>query len=723
VTGVQTCALPIFLLDGINPDRMVEHVAFPGASPTATFRTAIQHLPAVSTTLFGRDAELARLESAWSTPGTNFLQIVAPGGTGKTALMNKWFRQHINEATIFGWSFYSQGTSDKKETSSEPFFNELLRWFDISVQPTDSLFHKVDLLVDRIRRERILLILDGIEPLQHPDGALRDPALRALLQELAARNPGLVLVTTRVRLSDIGDDTPIDLDNLSPADGAAYLKHLGIQGENDELRDASEVYGNHALALTLLGTYLKTFCQSDIRRRTDIKDLETDLTKPGRHAHKVMASYARMYEGRPELDILRALGYFDRPGEPEALKLVLPEMNPMAYQAALTTLGDARLILTCDSAKPIDCHPLIREHFATEATKDGHSRLYEHYKKQGPEYADTLEAMTPLFHAVYHGCQAGRHAECLSEVYSKRIFRGNEFYLANKLGAFATNLSLLANFFESPWNRPAAAISAADQAWLHNELRAVGRLADAVEPMRASAEALAKSQDWTRAAAACSNLSELQLTLGNVPQAIAAARESVVYADRSHVQLQRMRSRTVLADALHYSGDSAEALRLFQEAEHIQTEDQPEYPILYSIQGYHYCDLLLAQGQTAEVLRRAAQTLSWFGAEYPLLSVGLDHLSLGSAHPAGSHESAHHLDQAVDYMRRAGALHHLPRALLARARPADLAEAHRIASRCGMGLYLNDPRLADFRNAGLQACDPERASDVTSNPTSETTTA
>jgi tetratricopeptide (TPR) repeat protein len=435
-----------------------------------------------------------------------------------------------------------------------------------------------------------------------------------------------------------------------------------------------------------------------VRRRIEIPELLAEEGKLYEHARRVIAAYDKMFAGKPEAAILRALGYFDRPAEPEALRLVRPKIEYRTYLAALKRLHNARLILTTDPAQPLDCHPLVREHFAAEATREGHARLYEHYKKQAPDRPDTLEEMTPLFHAVYHGCQAGQHQEALIEVYRDRILRGGEFYLTQKLGAFGTDLSLLANFFETPWTQPAATLSPADRSWVIGvagfALRAVGRLADAVEPMQASAEAVVKSENWKSAAISYGNLSELHLTLGNVPEAVAAARQSVDFADRSGEWSQRMARRATLADALHQSGDLAEAVRLFAEAERLQAERQPEYPILYSLRGYRYCDLLLGQGQTAEVLRRASQTLPWGEQQGSLLTVGLDHLSLGRAHPPGSAEATRHLDQAVDYLRRAGQLDYLPRALLARGTPHDLDEAFRIATRSGMRLHLADYHLA-----------------------------
>jgi tetratricopeptide (TPR) repeat protein len=160
-----------------------------------------------------------------------------------------------------------------------------------------------------------------------------------------------------------------------------------------------------------------------------------------------------------------------------------------------------------------------------------------------------------------------------------------------------------------------------------------------------------------------------------------------------------MISRTSLADALHQSGDLAEAMRLFAEAERLQAEDQPEYPTLYSLPGYRYCDLLLGQGQAEEALRRASQALIVAEEQFGPLGIGHTHLSLGRAHPSGSAEAAHHLDQAVDFVRRSGRLDYLPLALLARGTPHDLDEVFRIATRSGMRLILTDYHLASARLA------------------------
>jgi tetratricopeptide (TPR) repeat protein len=579
------------------------------------------------------------------------------------------------------------------------------------VDPSASVYRKASLVARQLRKERVLLILDGCEPLQEKDGTFRDKALQALLQELAAGHKGLAVCTTREHM-DLPEAELLDLNNLTPEAGAQYLAKLGVLGETDQLIQASNEYGNHALALTLLGTYLRDFCDGQVMRRFEIKDLPSEDGKLYAHARKMIAAYESQFRGRNEEGVLRALGYFDRPAEPDALRLVLPTMSDKDYKKALIQLHRARLVLTEDPAQDLDCHPLIREHFSKAATEEGHGKLYEHYKAKPAKYQpDTLEEMTPLFYAVYHGCRAGRYQEACDAVYYHRILRGPAAYLLHNLGAFGTDLSLLANFFEEPWTQPSRKLSEPARSWLVGNagfaLRAVGQLSNAAAPIRRGGELDREASDWKNAAISHSNLADLLVTLGSLEEAVSAARESVELADRSGDTGQRMINVTTLADALHQSGDLAEARNQFEQAERLQSKHQPEYPLLYSLPGYRLCDLLLSEGKTASALGRATRTLPWVRN---LLSIGLDHLTLGRAHPAGSTESRYHLDQAVDYLRRSGTLDRLPLALLARATPEDLAEVHRLATRSGMRLHLTDYHLISARQA-LAANNPTQARD------------
>jgi hypothetical protein len=341
--------------------------------------------------------------------------------------------------------------------------------------------------------------------------------------------------------------------------------------------------------------------------------------------------------------------------------------------------------------------------------------------------------------------------EACDKVYFSRILRGtgsDGFYTINKLGALGADLSAVACFFDPPWSRVSPDLTGPAQAWLLNQaafcLRALGRLTEALELMRAGLDARVALKDWLNAAISAGNVSELELTLGEVEAAIRDGEAAVAHAERSGDGFRRLFCRTTHADALQQGDWSAEAGRLFAEAEAMQAERQPGYPLLYSLQGFRHCDWLLAGAEhdawrfiawegtwtvpqplweaCRGVAQRATQTLTWMEGHYPLLSVGLDHLALARAalYAAildGQRAGGDHLREAADFLRRAGQQDYFCYVLLTRAlfRGAtgafggacdDLNEAHAIAKRGPMRLFLADIHLHRARLFGLMASRP-----------------
>jgi tetratricopeptide (TPR) repeat protein len=737
-------------------------------------------LPIPGPHFVGREPELARLDAAWEDPKTHVLTLVAFGGVGKSALVARWLDRMAADnwrgaTRVLDWSFYSQGMEDRV-TSAEPFIDHALRFFGDSDPKAGSLHDRGARLASLIRKERALLVLDGIEPLQYPpgrpeiEGRLKDPGLAALLKGLAAGNPGLCVVTTRERIADLASWSSaapqIPLEELEPGAAVALLHQLGVDGRESELAAAAKEFQHHALTLTLLGNFLRRAHGGDVRKRREI-DLHRADEKQGGHAFRVIAAYARWLGEGPELAILRLLGLFDRPAEAGALKALratppipgltepLVDLSEEDWHLAVATLRDHSLLAAADPRAPetLDAHPLVRACFADEleshrpgAWQEGNRRLYEHLRQAAPDLPDTLEAMQPLYAAVVHGCRAGRQQEVMAQVYWRRILRGEEFYSTSKLGAFGSELTSLAGFFDRPWSQPSACLTAAAQAFVLNAaafvVRALGRLAEAVEPMQASLEACIAQEDWENAAIRAINLSELTLTLGDVPRAVAFGEQSVELADRSGDAFWKMASRAKKADALHQAGRWEESAAAFCEAEAMQAEWQPEYPGLYSLRGFQYCDLLLGQAEAEagsgldglagpgshpeeaerfrqdcrEVLERANEALRIAEGNRWLLDIALDHLTLGRAHlglalaasgegrTAGLAQAAEPLDRAVDGLRRSGREDILPSGLLARAAlrrfradfsgaDADLTEALEIAERGRMRLHEHDAHL------------------------------
>ncbi len=742
---------------------------------------AFVHISGLSETyyerLVGREAELKRLDEAWSDDKTNILSLVAEGGAGKSALVNEWLTRlqadgYRGADCVLGWSFYSQG-SKERATAADEFLDWALAKLGVKLETT-SASAKGEAIAEALMTRRAIIVLDGVEPLQHGPGPqagqLKDQGLRALLRRFAAAPPradhSLIVLTSRLAVADIrrfrNSVAPVvDVESLSDEAGAELLRDNDVWGVDRDLRAASRDFGGHPLALTLLASLIKETQNGDVRRRDHIRGLLADPDNP-RHdqARRVMESYEKEWlAGQPTLlAILHCVGLFDRPASGDCLAALRAEpairgltdalvgISDDQWRRAVARLREARLLAPVDPSDPeaLDAHPLVREWFGERlrqtnesAWKAAHSRLYDHLRRTTREgSAPTLADLAPLYHAIGHGCPAGRYQDALERVYKNRICRPRangelEAYSVHKLGAVGSTLAAISWFFDRPYETPAAALTPSDRAWVLSEagfaLRAQGRLQEALPAMRAGLRMEEAAQDWQNAAISTSNLSQTELLVGEVAAAIATAEKAVARADRKGDAFQMMVNRTTQAGALHAGGEWEKAAGLFTDAERRQQMWQPQYPRLYSLAGYQYCDLLLSRGRAAEARDRAAQSLEWVRQENFVLGVALDTLTLGRAHLAlalqslasapsaqtardDSRASAAKLDEAVEGLRTSGQSDYVAHGLLARAafRRAlgdwdgarrDLDEAQEIAEPGPMRLHLCDCSLERARLA------------------------
>ncbi|MFH0793634.1 MAG: hypothetical protein V2A74_06330, partial [bacterium] len=538
---------------------------------------------------------------------------------------------------------------------------------------------------------------------------------------------------------------------------AQLLRSLGVvKGTERELREAAREFKGHALALTLLGRYLSVVHGGEIRKRDLIPALEAEEEQGG-HAKRVMKAYEVWLKGKPELDILKLLGLFDRPAEGGAIEMLreksaiegltesLCDLTGAEWNYALQHLRDLRLLDPKVKQHPdtLDEHPLVREYFGAElkmnnpaAWKEAHLRLYRYYrdlpqKQYGRFLPETLVEMEPLFRAVAHGCQAGKHEQSLDEVYWRRISRGLESFVTKQLGAYGADLTALTGAFKIPWNEPVDGLTSFQKAmifsWAGFCLRGLGRLREAEKTMQAGLQIVIEQSDWLNSARGAGNLSELLLALGNVTEAVRLGQQGVGFAEKCRDWFSRVVSRSDLADALHQAGENLAAERLFREAEEIQKGSQPQDPFLTSVQGYQFCDLLLSSSAFQQVEERANTSMENARRTGALLDVALNHISISKAalHPNRASDlreiekAVLHANRAVDGLREAGAQHHLPRGLLARAQLLrtvgditeawrDLEEMQEIAERGEMRLFLADFHLEAAR-LSLAENDPPKA--------------
>ena len=373
-------------------------------------KISIARLPITGSEVFGREEDIAFLDNAWAKKDVKLVTIVAWAGVGKSTLVNHWLRRmaakHYRSADlVFGWSFYRQGTSGDASSADE-FLDVALSWFGDPDPRLGTAWEKGERLAKLVAHRRTLLVLDGLEPLQSPpgpqEGRLREPALQALLRDLATFNTGLCLITTRMSVADIaeherGAALRLDLEQLSSDAGARLLRALGVKGDEEKLRTASDEFSGHCLALTLLGSYLTDAYNGDIRCREEVSARLAHDVRQGAHARKVMESYKTWFGEGPEVSVLRMLGLFDRPADEKALRALLnppvilglteslANVSPAEWRTILGRLRRARLLSGEDPQNPgqLDSHPLVREYFGEqlrsqriEAWKESNRRLY-----------------------------------------------------------------------------------------------------------------------------------------------------------------------------------------------------------------------------------------------------------------------------------------------------------------------------------------------------------
>lgn len=276
---------------------------------------------------------------------------------------------------------------------------------------------------------------------------------------------------------------------------------------------------------------------------------------------------------------------------------------------------------------------------------------------------------------------------------------------------------------------------------------------EAVEPFLIGLKMRIEQKNWGAAAVTAGNLGELELSLGNIVDARKYVEQSVEFASQSENEFLQLTKITTLAEVLNQMGCRDRALENFKKAEEMQAKYEPKHFLLYSYQGFRYCDFLLHEMECAcwkqlgfcikfdtvvlsdgttssaesvslfmvihSVEERATQILAWeermIGA--PIFDLALHHLILGrsalyrailsdslSKRVAALQVARDEFTAAMDGLHRAGHQELVPFGLLSRAcfrflegnpdgARADLDEAWEVAERGPMRLHMADIHL------------------------------
>lgn len=607
---------------------------------------SIASLPITGLDIFGRDEEITKLNNWWQNGRTNIVQIVAFGGVGKSALVNKWLsvisKDHYRYANrVYAWSFYWQGHSSDIKSSGDFFIENALEWFGDENPTKGTPWAKASRLANLIRSYRTLLVLDGLEPLQSPpgprEGIIENPAVSLLIRELASDNHGLCVLTSRLPSTDLesfrdGRVETINLENLGVLDGTSLLKSLGIKGNEYVYQKAIQTYAGHPLSLSLLAGYLNVVHDADIESFHELQSLMDEEKNCG-HVSNIMQAYLGWLEGKPEREFLFLIAIFDRAVSLTDIQTIantesvpaltdkLANFSRNEWYYGISLLCDANLISKWRKNGEIflDCHPIVRDFVGDylvcnneESWREAQSLLFDFLLERSEQQEDLMEELESLFRAVMHGANANRYLEAF-DVYFNRI-KNRQFSISAEVSHHADHACLRA-FFEKPWAKPIPSLPEDAQMYIlastATNLIYLGKIKEALQPCYTGITWFLQNERWEEATAAAAPLASMLIASGDLPKAMELVDDLMPAAAKSQNDVVSAMASNFKAYILYLMGEMQSAKHHFEAGDEIISKLLPTQPVNLPTISAYYCKFLLDTGEIPEALNRSLKTFAW----------------------------------------------------------------------------------------------------------------
>jgi hypothetical protein len=237
-----------------NPDDLAKQVAItisnlssaPSVHQTRIWQPLFCHALQPAQHFRGRWARLEELRRWLEAPVTpdRVVSLVAAGGTGKTALVDKALRdaQFSNRAGVFVWSFYEDPRTDN-------FLREAYVYFTGEADaPTGGMLERLQIALSGDLPH--LLVLDGLERVQSEDtakrrGELEDAQIKRFIRWLAGGGSNSrALVTSRFPMVDLENwngagHRAIALDDLERESALEVLRAWQVKGMTERSLNSS----------------------------------------------------------------------------------------------------------------------------------------------------------------------------------------------------------------------------------------------------------------------------------------------------------------------------------------------------------------------------------------------------------------------------------------------------------------------------------------------------
>jgi DNA-binding winged helix-turn-helix (wHTH) protein/tetratricopeptide (TPR) repeat protein len=639
--------------------------------------------------------ELNEIEDYYDRHLCNVVCVSAPmGGEGKSQLIRHWISGKVNEEPnrfphVFCYCFNSQGTSDVRQTNSEEFFKQAYRFFKLNVSKGVRVDEQAELLAQAIRNSGAILYLDGIEPLQEPTtediSPLEDVGVAKLLENLAVDGPHLCLLSTRRKIADLQGMPRVkvlELNQMRPDEAVSLLEAYGVRSEtldeNTSLSDIAKLWNYHPLSLSLLGAYAKSHCRGDIRSLDSLEALFRCDSKLVPYRSKSMLDiHEHLLKDKPELQVLRVLGLFDRDIREALLwRLTDPPVHGLSdllhklwedvpqWNRTIDRLANLNLIIVGEAqgGRILHCHPLVREYqnerlktTRPDAWRTANRTLFAIFQRMvRAEQPESEEDIFLLYRAIAHGCAGGLYKDSF-RVYQHRVLRGEDRFSADWMGLVNEDLKALRGFAKPPlWTFPTRDFSREERAEILGligfRLRTLGRMEEAGRVLRRAMKEFTSLRRWRQASTQANNLAVMLRMQGRLGDAIDESTKALSYARKSRDRELRVRRLVALGELRHYKGEFPEAEHLFKEAEEMRIA--PHRPHLRSTLGFRYCEFLLNTDRAREALKRARFIRIHGAARYGLLNEALEYLCEGRAMALLADGSSSKLEAAEKVLRK-----------------------------------------------------------------------
>lgn len=360
----ETCKRTLDKELGVPPEPETErlHERIRGAQHTV-------HLPAETTPLVGREAELSKLSRWLADPACRLITVTGLGGAGKTRLAQRAARD--NALRFLHGACFASLTAVEDETG---LATSLLLALNA---PLNSNFTAADQLRQVLRDKEILLVLDNAEN-------LIEPCARLLMAVLKDAPDAKCIVTSRQRL-DLRMEWVLALDGLSANDDDSPAVELFVQAasrargspvESSESvwRICRHVQGLPlAIELAAPLTRLMPVAQIEAELARDLAVLSTTMRDVDERHRSLRAAFDQSWRALSpdESRALAALSVFRGGFIAQAARTVAD-----ASAGILSSLADKSLLQRASESR-FDLHELVRQ-YAHERLSDRDAVLEKH---------------------------------------------------------------------------------------------------------------------------------------------------------------------------------------------------------------------------------------------------------------------------------------------------------------------------------------------------------